>query len=70
MLINMRTTWIGLKQRILYVLKKLIKIVWVQDVEISKINICDESSTFIDIFRYCPHPYILHFRSTGNKHQK
>lgn len=56
MLINMRTTWIGLKQRILYVLKKLIKIVWVQDVEISKINICDESSTFIDIFRYCPHP--------------
>lgn len=56
MLINMRTTWIGLKRRILYVLKKLIKIVWVQDVEISKINICDESSTFIDIFRYCPHP--------------
>lgn len=52
----MRTTWIGLKQRILYVLKKLIKIVWVQDVEISKINIWDESSTFIDIFRYCPHP--------------
>lgn len=36
--------------------KKVDEILWVQDVEISKINICDESSTFIDIFRYCPHP--------------
>lgn len=42
-------------QRIIYS-KKLFKLVWVQDNEISKINICDESSTFIEIFRYCPHP--------------
>lgn len=36
--------------------EKLFELIWVQDDEISKINICDESNTIIEIFRYYPHP--------------